>query len=645
MKLSESNQYSLMNFIQTIIKDKKELGDENINENEIAELRRSNDLLVAQLGKLELDLETVIEEKKELVKKNEEIALEKLDLENSLSTTTHRFSTENLDAFYKIEKQLIEKNSLLEITKQMLEKSRHSYEKEILQYKEELDASKVKSHKFHRFMIKFEKMKEKLEKMSGLKKKYKELKATNESMQQLIKQHQREANSCLKAKTKNSLLKESLKQEKSKILIMIQNLETKDQLIVKFNSDIRKMQERIMYLENQVTEQYRSIASSVVSDDELHLNRLETPMESGSIFLGIQPLVSDSGHDKKGYYFNSQSIQKVKLLRKKEKVHRLQESLQMQKEEFRENKFIDFHIIEQLKEWNKGLEHNVQLLSEKISADEVEKVEHGGYKVKLDNALHKNEELSSQIEKLQKENGNLLNRCVEAREQAIELSKKVGLIQVGNQDTLADKDSINKRKASLEQITEDTIYASIEKQCTIENEEVIKNTLQLKQEILLLKLQNKELQDLLQLSVSTKNQTISLLEMNHKDEIERIKSEAAVQSEKMVEDTHLALERVHSHHDELHSRLRSERKSTQMGFNRALILNKHNFTQVDEVNNVKQQLASVLKENEKLNRDYHEVVLCWKDSNKMLRLLQRAMDNESKRMQGAVNHQKALRMT
>ena len=265
--------------------------------------------------------------------------------------------------------------------------------------------------------------------------------------------------------------------------------------------------------------------------------------------------------------------------------------------------------------------------------------------MKLDNALHKNEELSSQIEKLQKENGNLLNRCVEAREQAIELSKKVGLIQVGNQDTLADKDSINKRKASLEQITEDTIYASIEKPCTIENEEVIKNTLQLKQEILLLKLQNKELQDLLQLSVSTKNQTISLLEMNHKDEIERIKSEAAVQSEKMVEDTHLALERVHSHHDELHSRLRSERKNTQMGFNRALMLSKHHFTQVDEVNNVKQQLASVLKENEKLNRDYHEVVLCWKDSNKMLRLLQRAMDNESKRMQGAVNHQKALRMT
>ena len=58
---------------------------------------------------------------------------------------------------------------------------------------------------------------------------------------------------------------------------------------------------------------------------------------------------------------------------------------------------------------------------------------------------------------------------------------------------------------------------------------------------------------------------------------------------------------------------------------------------VEEVKNIKKLLASVLKDNEKLSRDYQEVVLCWKDSNKMLRVTQRAMENEAKKMLGIFN--------
>ena len=59
MKLSETDQLSLMDFIKKIITDKRDSNDENINENEneIMALRKSNNLLVAQIAKLDLDLE------------------------------------------------------------------------------------------------------------------------------------------------------------------------------------------------------------------------------------------------------------------------------------------------------------------------------------------------------------------------------------------------------------------------------------------------------------------------------------------------------------------------------------------------------------------------------------------------------------
>ena len=61
---------------------------------------------------------------------------------------------------------------------------------------------------------------------------------------------------------------------------------------------------------------------------------------------------------------------------------------------------------------------------------------------------------------------------------------------------------------------------------------------------------------------------------------------------------------------------------------------------MEEVNHVKHQLASAIKENEKLGRDYKEVVICWKDSNKMVRKMQRAMEKEAERMQDAVKSRK-----
>ena len=279
----------------------------------------------------------------------------------------------------------------------------------------------------------------------------------------------------------------------------------------------------------------------------------------------------------------------------------------------------------------------LQLLSEELSEVEAGKVEQRSYKLKLDNSLQKIEELYLQIERVHKEKDEALNRCIEARTHSIELSKKIENFQTVNQEVIMDSGIIKKKGISLEQIIE--LSESMENSFSIEieKEALINTIIQLKQEIASLRLHNKEIEILLELSVSTKNQAISLLEMNCKDEIERIQNEFALTSKKMMEDASVALERVHNQQDQLHTRLKSERRSTQISLNKAMMLERPQFVCVEEVNNIKKQLASVLKENAKLGRDYQEVVLCWKDSNKMLRVMQRAMENEAKKMLGVVH--------
>ena len=88
--------------------------------------------------------------------------------------------------------------------------------------------------------------------------------------------------------------------------------------------------------------------------------------------------------------------------------------------------------------------------------------------------------------------------------------------------------------------------------------------------------------------------------MNYKDEIERICNKAALKSDEMVECTKQALEEVHIQQDRLYTRLKSERKSTHAHVNRAITLHDTQFVPMEEVNHIKHELASVIKENVKL---------------------------------------------
>ena len=118
---------------------------------------------------------------------------------------------------------------------------------------------------------------------------------------------------------------------------------------------------------------------------------------------------------------------------------------------------------------------------------------------------------------------------------SIELSKKIEFSETGNQESGVDSEMISTKIPSVEHMTEHKLFESIEKSVATANEEPVPNTFQLTQEVLSLKRLVIELKNRLELSISTKNQTISLLEMNHKDEIERIWKGAALKSDEMVE--------------------------------------------------------------------------------------------------------------
>ena len=341
MKLGETDQFLLMNFIQSIMKDKKDFDDKNINENEVAELRRSNSLLVAQLGKVELSLRAVTEEKQKLLEKNDQISLLNIDLEQNLSSNTKMHSIEHLEVCYKLEKELIRKNTMLETTKQVLEKSRRNSEIEVAQYREELDEAKLNSSRLVKSELKIERLNERLEKMASLKTKYKDLKVSNKSLQQLIKEHQHESNAFSKSRAKIAGIQEALTQEKSRTTMLIQNLETKYQLTAKYNTDIRRLKEKIVSLEYQLMDQCMSIASSLVSDDSLHLNGIEALIDSDVVLEEFHQSEKNPRQEAQiiANLLRDQQSHKTKMAEKKEKIHRLREVLQMQREEFMANKF------------------------------------------------------------------------------------------------------------------------------------------------------------------------------------------------------------------------------------------------------------------------------------------------------------------
>ena len=58
-----------------------------------------------------------------------------------------------------------------------------------------------------------------------------------------------------------------------------------------------------------------------------------------------------------------------------------------------------------------------------------------------------------------------------------------------------------------------------------------------------------------------------------------------------------------------------------------------NSLQNDQIARIKKQLSQTLEENEKLMRDNQELMICWKDSIKIVKELQNTMNQEAKKMQ------------
>ena len=106
-----------------------------------------------------------------------------------------------------------------------------------------------------------------------------------------------------------------------------------------------------------------SIASSLVSDDSLRLNGIEALIDSDVVLEEFHQSEKNPRQEAQiiANLLRDQQSHKTKMAEKKEKIHRLREVLKMQREE--------------------------------LSEVEAGKVDQRSYKLKLDNALQKIEEL------------------------------------------------------------------------------------------------------------------------------------------------------------------------------------------------------------------------------------------------------------
>ncbi|OMJ78625.1 hypothetical protein SteCoe_21502 [Stentor coeruleus] len=641
MDLSEKDQYSLMLMIKKIInKETIHIFEENeIQTREIQILRNAKMQLQAQVSELQKELNAVNCIKEQLISENEDIKLSKAHLQNELDNVSSKINNDSMELYSRLEKKLIEKSSMLEMSKQILESQRIESQNEINRLKDELDHAITDQQKLRHCENTLEKYKKKIESSTKLKRKISDIKKNNENMHQLIKKHQHEAESYRKCKNKLKEIKEELIQEKHKSEMLHISTECKEKQIVKLNLSLKEALEKIKFLENYIQEIKNSSNSSVLSDDTGG-NRLELEVEIKQ--RRDKPLFSIPAMHNSMYV--EQIITENHRLRsllnaKKEKSKALKENIQMITEELNTKAHFAFQIINQLKSMNQAMSDKLQEMSESIIMYECDKELYKQTKYELDNLKSNHESLLSEIKKLYSEKDEMFKRCIEAREQSIDLNNKL------HQQEFAYQKSLLNLKLSQERIKELETHATKLQESLLNTPtsntnthflELEKEISNLKNENLKLKLQNNEISEENKQIVADKERALKMMEENNRDLIEKIKKESLLNSEQMIRDTEVALQKIQNDRDQIRTRLDCERKSSLRSWNKAIMIKDPYSINSEEVKKLKNQLADVLKENENLVRDNQELMICWKDSAWMVKELKRSMDQEAKRMQDAI---------
>lgn len=641
MDLSEKDQYSLMLVIKKIInKETIHIFEENeIQTREIQILRNAKMQLQAQVSELQKELNAVISTKDQFMSENEDLKLSKAHLQNELDNVSSKINKDSMDLYSRLEKKLIEKSNMLEMSKQILESQRIESQNEINRLKDELDLAITDQQRLRHCENTLEKYKKKMESNTKLKRKISDIKKNNENMHQLIKKHQHEAESYRKCKTKLKEIKEELIQEKHKSEMLHISTECKEKQIAKLGLSLKEALEKTKFLENYIQEIKNSSNSSILSDDTGG-NKLELEVEIKQ--RRDKPLFSIPAMHNSMYV--EQIITENHRLRsilstKKEKTKALKETILMVNEELNTKAHFAFQIITQLHSRNEAMSEKLQEMSDSITLYECDKELYKQTKYELDNLKSNHESLLSEIKKLYSEKDEMFKRCIEAREQSIDLNNKLHQQEFAYQKTLLNLKLSQERVKELETHAtklEESLLNAPTSNTDAKLLDLEKEISTLKNDNLKLKLQNNEISEENKQIVADKERALKIMEENNKDLIEKIRKESLWNSEQMVRDTEVALQQIQNDRDQIRARLDCERKNSLRSWNKAMRIKDPYSMNSEEVKKLKNQLGDALKENEKLIRDNQELMICWKDSASMVKELKRSMDQEAKRMQDAI---------
>lgn len=638
MQLDEKHQFSMMLFIKKILNHEDDWAqEEEINNKEIEILKSAKNNLMKQISELQRELGNISQVKEVLQKENEELKLNMAHLQNDLETISAKQANPPADLFTKLEKKLVEKTHMLEMSKQIMESTRRELEHEIVRLKDELDVALSNSHKLGYYESVIEKYKKKIESLNSLKKKNQELKKSNEQMQQLIKKHQHDSEYNYRAKAKIKQLKQDLAKEKNLVEMMGISLECKDKQNRQLTSCVNELKEKVVFLENYC-EELKHNSSDSISDESKISNPTDNDIDTARrrlIHMNSERPSSRAEHSEHLLKENNRLHIMLEFAYKKKKS--LKENLQMLYEELQTREFLNSFQILQLSKSNEQLFQQIELLTEERLEAQSSMQSFKTIKLEIENYKQKNDELIENIKKSQIEKDEIFMRCIESKDQVMEtrskLNEKENFI---NQLNLEFKILQEKVKMMEEQNFSLKNQISSSGKVSEPDLEIREKIDCLKEELVKLQLLNSKLEKEKKMIVDEKDEIIEMMKKVHEETLNKLSNENNFKAEMMIRDTELAISKIQNDKEEIQAKFNCARRNSIRQLRNTLVVRDPFVVGSDEVKRMKLQVTEYIKENEKLQRDNQELMICWKESAIMLRTLKKSMDAEARRMQDLV---------
>lgn len=581
MMLDEKCQTNLMVFIKNVLGECPDENEEVIVTNkELSKLREEKHKLALKINQMHKELSFLEDQQSKIVNERDELKVLNEGLESELTKRSASLCLSsdfiNMDRDYNREKLRTEN---LTTIKEEISDVKKVYENEISRLKDELDLANCNIDKLAHADITLQDYKKKVEKMNHLTKKYQDLLKQNEILEKRNNSLLNELKEANKVKQNLQYLKDQLNHEKDKNESLNFAAENKEKQIKHLNKEIIDLSEKLKFAESKLQDfelERKFDASSVLSDESFYVQ--SRFLESEDIERGF------SRHNSRKFTFPASLAQeqldfinkeKTSLAEKyeqvKAKLKRYRESLLMQKEEFDQQKYINFNYIQRLLKRIDTLSDQMQVLSESVSNSQGLKIKHEQLVYEYDQIKNNKDVLMHEIKKLHEEKDLMYKRYIECREETIDLHNTISQAEIKIRElVLCDnlsKDKVKEYKDKEKIFSENIELLKIQKQaenqdCSIRLFDLEKEIITLRSETTSLNLRLTDKNERIQEILKDKAETIKILEAQHKDVLNKVKNENDWKFEQMIKQTEEALSELQNEREQLIAKLKFEKDST-----------------------------------------------------------------------------------